>query len=255
VFDASGEVEEHPMAGTPAYIAPEFARSDIPADLAHRADLYALGVLAFEMLTGEPPFDVQTTQDMLLVHAGAVAPLPSEIRPDLTEVFDEPLLRALEVDPRERTPSAEDFRRELLQARDALSAGAPEATQDLRILVADDDEDFLALATETLSYGFPGASIETARDGDEALAAIEREPASLAVLDLDMPGMNGIELTAALRVNHSFPIVVCTASGGAPDWALLSSLGADGFLVKPIDPFALIALARKAIDAHQATGA
>ena len=85
-------------------------------------------------------------------------------------------------------------------------------------------------------------------DGEAALAAIDREPASLAVIDLDMPGLNGVELTAALRANYSLPIVVCTASGGAPDWQLLSSIGADGFLVKPIDPFALIALARKMLD-------
>jgi eukaryotic-like serine/threonine-protein kinase len=68
------------------------------------------------------------------------------------------------------------------------------------------------------------------------------------VIDLDMPGMNGVELTAALRANYSVPIVVCTASGGAPDWRLLSAIGADGFLVKPIDPYALIALARKMLD-------
>ena len=37
-----------------------------------------------------------------------------------------------------------------------------------------------------------------------------------------MPGMNGVELTAALRANYSMPIMVCTASGGAPDWRLLS---------------------------------
>jgi serine/threonine-protein kinase len=78
--------------------------------------------------------------------------------------------------------------------------------------------------------------------------ACDREPASLAVIDLDMPGLNGVELTAALRAQYSLPIVVVTASGGAPDWHLLSALGADGFLVKPIDPFALVALARKALD-------
>jgi serine/threonine-protein kinase len=88
-------------------------------------------------------------------------------------------------------------------------------------------------------------------DGEAALAACDREPASLAVIDLDMPGLNGVELTAALRANYSLPIVVVTASGGAPDWHLLSSLGADGFLVKPIDPTALIALARKAVDSKK----
>jgi serine/threonine-protein kinase len=166
------------------------------------------------------------------------------VRPELSTAFDGPLLSALSVDPVQRTASADELRRQLLRARESIHAHR----RALRVLVADDDADFLALARETLAFGLPGARIETVPDGRAALAAIDREPASLVVIDLDMPGLNGVELTAALRANYSMPIVVCTASGGAPDWRLLSSIGADGFLVKPIDPFALIALARKMLD-------
>jgi serine/threonine-protein kinase len=243
LFDAAGKIGEHPMAGTPAYLAPEFARTDLPAHLLQRSDLYSVGVIAYEMLTGEPPYDIVTTQDMLVAHTKP-PPLPSKLRPELTTAFDAPLLATLRIDPADRTSSADTLRRQLLRARESLV----QAASSLRILVADDDQDFLALARETLAYGFPGAEIETVRDGNAALAAIDRRPADLAVIDLDMPGMNGVELTAALRANYSMPIVVCTASGGAPDWRLLSSIGADGFLVKPIDPFALITLARKMVD-------
>jgi serine/threonine-protein kinase len=245
LFDTSGRIGEHPMAGTPAYLAPEFSRTDLSPHLHQRSDLYALGVIAFEMLTGQPPYDIVTTQDMLVAHRKP-PPLPSKLRPELGKAFDEPLLGALRIDPLKRTASADELRKELLRARESLTAKRTE----YRILVADDDRDFRELARETLSFGFPGARIETVKDGDAALAAIDREPASLCVIDLDMPGMNGVELTAALRANYSVPIVVCTASGGAPDWRLLSALGADGFLVKPIDPYALIALARKMLDKH-----
>ena len=244
LFDRSGRIGDHPMAGTPAYLAPEFSRTDLPAHLLQRSDIYALGVIAYEMLTGDAPYDIVTTQDMIKAH-GTPPPLPSRLRPDLSEAVDTALLGTLCVDPVQRTASADEFRRDLIRARESikgLRAASP------RILVADDDHDFLALARETLAFGFPGARIETVRDGNAALAAIDREPAALAVIDLDMPGLNGVELTAALRANYSMPIVVCTASGGAPDWRLLSSLGADGFLVKPIDPYALIALARKMLD-------
>jgi serine/threonine-protein kinase len=243
LFDHSGRVGDHPMAGTPAYLAPEFSRTDLSPHLLQRSDLYALGVLAYEMLTGEPPYDIVTTHDMILAHS-APPTLPSVVRSELTQAFDAPLLSALCIDPAQRIASADEFRRQLLRARESIDA----QHTDLRILVADDDRDFLALARETLAFGFPGARIETVHDA--ALAAIDREQASLAVIDLDMPGMNGVELTAALRANYSVPIVVCTASGGAPDWRLLSALGADGFLVKPIDPYALIALARKLVDKH-----
>jgi serine/threonine-protein kinase len=242
LFDTSGRIGEHPMAGTPAYLAPEFSRSDLPPHLHQRSDIYALGVIAYEMLTGEPPYDIITTHDMLKAHREP-PPLPSRVRPELGTAFDHALLGALSIDPVNRTASADDLRKQLLRARESISASGQ--TTEVRILVADDDRNFRELARETLAFGFPGARIETVKDGEAALAAIDREPAALCVIDLDMPGMNGVELTAALRANHSVPIVVCTASGGAPDWRLLSSLGADGFLVKPIDPYALIALARK----------
>jgi serine/threonine-protein kinase len=245
LFDrSSGRIGDHPMAGTPAYLAPEFSRSDLPGHLLQRQDIYALGVIAYEMIAGEPPYEIVTTQDMIVAHS-APPRLPSQVRPELSKAFDTPLLSALCIDPVHRTPSADDFRRQLLRARESMAKGQVAQSAQLRLLVADDDKDFLALARETLAFGFPGARIETVGDGAAALAAIDREPASLAVIDLDMPGLNGVELTAALRANYSMPIVVCTASGGAPDWRLLSSLGADGFLVKPIDPYALIALARK----------
>jgi eukaryotic-like serine/threonine-protein kinase len=243
LFDHTGHVGDHPMAGTPAYLAPEFSRHDLPSHLLQRSDIYSLGVIAYEMLTGEPAYDIVTTQDMLTAH-GMPPALPSRVRAELTNAFDSPLLSALCADPTQRTASADQFRRQLLAARETIHA----RRGPVRILVADDDSDFLTLARETLAYGFPDAEIETVRDGEAALAAIDREPAALAVIDLDMPGMNGVELTAALRARYRLPIVVCTASGGAPDWRLLSALGADGFLVKPIDPFALVALARKMLD-------
>ena len=245
LFDHAGRPGEHPMAGTPAYMAPEFSRTDLPAHMLHRSDVYAIGVMAYEMLTGEPPFDIVTTQDMIVAHASP-PPLPSLLRPELGTAFDEPLLASLAVDPVERTESADLLRRQLLRARDSLEANH----EEIRILLADDDSDFLELARETLAYGFPGAEIEAVTDGSAALAAIDRKEASMAVIDLDMPGLNGVELTAALRERYSMPIVVCTAAGGAPDWQLLQGIGADGFLVKPIDPFALIALARKMLDSQ-----
>lgn len=244
LFDHMGRAGAHPMAGTPAYMAPEFARTDLPPQLLQRSDVYALGVIAYEMLTGEPPFDIVTTGDMIKAHASP-PPLPSALRPELGTAFDLPLLASIRTDPVKRTATCDEFRRQVLEARESLVVSAQ--AEPIRILVADDDADFRALAGETLAYAFPNAQIETVADGEAALAAIDREPASLAVIDLDMPGLNGVELTAALRANHSLPIVVCTASGGAPDWKLLSSIGADGFLVKPIDPFALVALARKMV--------
>jgi len=251
LFDPKGRAGDHPMAGTPAYLAPEFARKDLSREYVQRGDVYALGVIAFEMLTGQQPFAIENTTDMLAAHRDASAPLPSQVRPELTTAFDAALLQALDFDPARRTSSPDAFRRALLQARASIKSNY----SALRIIVADDDTDFRDLAAEALAYAFPGAQIEAVADGEAALAACDSEPASLAVIDLDMPGLNGVELTAALRAHYSLPIVVVTASGGAPDWQILSSLGADGFLLKPIDPYALVALARKAVGSKSRRGA
>lgn len=237
-----------PLAGTPAYMAPEqVLGGPRRPELGNVGDIYALGVIAFELLTGKAPFRIESARD-LIVQGDAPPPRPTLLRASLPPAFDDALFDALQADPERRTPSADAFRRSLIEARES----AAETHNDVRLLVADDDEDFLSLVYETLAFALPGARIECVRDGGAALAAIDREAASLAVIDLDMPGMNGVELTAALRAterSESMPIIVATASGGAPDWHLLQALGADGFLVKPIDPFTLVALVRKTLGA------
>ena len=236
------------ISGTPAYMAPEIIRGDrVPSFMHDRADVYSLGVMAFELLTGRLPFETGDAVKMMEMHMHDPPPLPSEFREDLPSAFDEVVRSALHKEPMHRTQSARAFREALLAARES----ARKRASGLRLLVADDDEDFAALVSETLEWAFPGAEIVSVRDGAAALAAVDNKPADLAVLDLDMPGLNGIELTAAFRASshaEHMPILVVTATGGAPDWRLLSSLGADGFLVKPIDPMALVALARRTLE-------
>ncbi|MFK7988411.1 MAG: protein kinase [Sandaracinaceae bacterium] len=235
------------VSGTPAYMAPELVLgTTLPPELDAAADIYSLGVMAFEMFTGRLPYQYDHPSQMMAAHVQDIPPLPSELRADLPEVFDEVILAAMDKKPAQRTASAEAFRRQLADAR--AQANAPKRRR--RFLVADDDEDFRDLLAATLSYAFPDANVVAVADGDAALEAMTSNPADLALLDLDMPGLNGVELTAAFRGTkglESMPILVVTATGGAPDWRLLSSLGADGFLVKPIDPTGLVALVRRTL--------
>jgi len=235
------------VSGTPAYMAPEVIMgSAVDPELESQADVYSLGVMAFEMVTGRLPFEEPGATEMMLAHIERIPPVPSELRRDLPPAFDEVILGALAKDPTQRTQGAEAFRRALLEARESVSS----KNRALRILVADDDDDFRALVQETLQYAFEGAEIVAVADGEAAMRAAESHRVSLAIVDLDMPKMNGVEVTAAFRATprlEKTPIVVVTATGGAPDWRLLQSLGADGFVVKPIDPVSLIALARRTL--------
>lgn len=237
------------VSGTPAYMAPEVILGAIlDPEVESQADVYALGVMAFELLTGRLPFEHTHPTDMMLAHVDDPPPVPSELRADLPSAIDQVVLDALQKDPFLRTQGAEAFRRALVDARQ--NVGVVKEAQ--RFLVADDDDDFRELVCETLRFAFPDADIQSFPDGESALKAAEKSPPTLAVVDLDMPGMNGVELTAAIRATprlEKVPILVVTATGGAPDWRLLQSLGADGFIVKPIDPVSLIALARRTVDA------
>lgn len=236
-------------SGTPAYLAPEVVlQSRIDPDLLHRVDVYALGLLAYVLLAGRLPFDDSSAIKLIEQHAYATPPAPSELCPSLPSLFDAPILAALVKDPMQRTESTEALREALLAAR----REAPVSLRSLRVVIADDDPAFRAFLAQIVKSALPGAAIEMTCDGSAALAAVQRRRPELAIFDLDMPGLNGIELTEAVRSlpdAPDFPIIVATGTGGAAEWQRLSRLGASAFLVKPFDAGQLITLARGLVGA------
>jgi eukaryotic-like serine/threonine-protein kinase len=90
--------------GTPAYMAPEQAAADPHTD--HRADIYALGVLAYEMLAGRPPFTAPTAQAVVAAHM-LQRPTPlAELRPSVPPALEALVLRCLEKRPADRPQTA-----------------------------------------------------------------------------------------------------------------------------------------------------
>lgn len=106
--DRQGTLTSVGMAlGTPAYMAPEQALADPNVD--HRADIYALGVVAYEMLTGRLPFDATTPQALLAAHVTqAPAPIAGR-RADLSADLAAIVMKCLEKSPRDRWKSASDL--------------------------------------------------------------------------------------------------------------------------------------------------
>jgi two-component system response regulator MprA len=101
----------------------------------------------------------------------------------------------------------------------------------MRILVVDDDPEIVSFLKRGLT--FEGYSVETAGDGAEALAKIrEREP-DLVILDVMMPGIDGIEVARRLRQASAIPILMLTAKGTVADRVAGLDSGADDYLVKP----------------------
>jgi serine/threonine-protein kinase len=243
---------KHELVGTPEYMAPENVLQEaVPAELVHRADVYALGCIAFELLTGRPPFSGSSALARMVAQVNDEAPRPSTLRAGLAPGFDDVVLHALAKDPRERTPSAEAFRRALAAVRDGIA-------EPVRILLADDDDDFCEILESALAVEFPGATIERASDGRSALQAFDRKQPSIVIADLGMPNLDGIELTRRLRGrdgSESVPILVLTASGGPTEWKRLSAMGADGFLVKPVNLRDVITLVRRSLTDRARTSA
>lgn len=234
---------ETEVAGTPAYMAPEYAlpRSVDPA-LRARADVYSLACVAYELLTGKRPFSAKTSGELLTLHANAAALPPSAVRPELAP-FDDVLLAALAKDPERRTPTAAAFRRALASAR----AGESEP---VRILVAEDDADFRQLMYAALMREFPDAQVDCVADGKEAFASFSTKAPSAAIIDLNMPAMDGLELTSLIRASEAsstMPIIVLTGEGGPDEWRRLSAMGADRFFVKPVVLDDVVTAVRRAL--------
>ena len=101
------------VIGTPEYMAPEQANG---ANIGPPADLYALAVVAYEMLVGRVPFQSTTPVAVLTKHLHEPPPLPSTIAPWYGPELDAVFLRALSKNPNERYPTAAEFSRELVAA-------------------------------------------------------------------------------------------------------------------------------------------
>src|SRR2546428_5761578 len=102
--------------GTPHYMSPEQAAGDREID--GRSDIYSLGVVVYQTLVGELPFQAPTVPGILMKHITEQAPLITSKRPDVPHDLESCVMRSLEKDPDDRWPTADALRR-ALEARSA----------------------------------------------------------------------------------------------------------------------------------------
>ena len=108
-----------------------------------------------------------------------------------------------------------------------------------RVLVVDDEPMVVdVLRRYLLRDGF---TVDVARDGAAALTAAAQQPPDMVILDLMLPGLDGLEVCRALRRSSQVPILMVTARGEVDDRIRGLSLGADDYVVKPFSPREIVA--------------
>src|SRR6476646_5288386 len=110
------------------------------------------------------------------------------------------------------------------------------------ILVVDDEPKIATLARDYLEHA--GFTVVTAGDGPAALTTVRQRRPDLVVLDLGLPGLDGLDVTRELRRDSSIPIVMLTARDDELDKLLGLELGADDYVTKPFSPRELVARVR-----------
>jgi DNA-binding response OmpR family regulator len=108
-----------------------------------------------------------------------------------------------------------------------------------RVLVVEDDANVAEVVVRYLEReGFDAVAVA---DGNEALACVESEPPDLVVLDLMLPGLDGLEVCRRLRARTPIPVIMLTARGEEDDRIVGLEVGADDYISKPFSPRELTA--------------
>jgi serine/threonine-protein kinase len=187
VYSADDPPEGVPhMFGTPEYMSPEAARGE---QVDARSDVYALGVLFFEMLTGDVPFHAASPIGVLHKHLSQPAPRPSVAAPDceITPAAERLILSALEKDPARRPQSMDEVRQQLAgcygsvayrRDADRVAGAAAQGLRPRRRRLTDELDEWLAHEKEKIERTVRGAGLdaEPEPEPDEPLLLTQRKP-------------------------------------------------------------------------------
>jgi CheY-like chemotaxis protein len=235
------------VAGTLGFLSPEALRGE---EVTPAADVYGVGATLFEILTGHLPYGHPYDDTYYDRQFAGEAPDIRQYIPDIDPAVSKLIQRCLRVDPKRRYVDGNELAVALetvlakLPGSSKVGVPAGEADDEGRapcVLCVDDDEDVLELMRDVFSLN--GYQPVCFRSGIEALAHLDRMRPSVAVLDLNMPGMNGIELCQRLRQQPGYSeLGVLILSGADAPEIIEHALkkGITDYLVKPMKPSELL---------------
>jgi serine/threonine protein kinase len=270
-FEVAGQTT---VAGSPQYMAPEAISNEVQPGAGHLVDLYALGIVAYEMLTGDVPFNSEEIMEVWEKHLTVEVPDVRKMRPDTPSKLATLIASLLHKDPDERPQSIEAVQWQLRGIRDAelrpaprppspaprapspsapsaLAAPPPAAPspavpspltpvsepEPFSVLIADDNKQLQKILAFYVKKAAPDADVRIVEDGDAAIEAVHDRAPHLLLLDLQMPKTNGIEVAMHLRgldIGNATQIVSVSAGAQEHDIQLLKQLGITRFVAKDI---------------------
>jgi serine/threonine-protein kinase len=220
-----------PMVGTPYYMAPEAIEGAVEPGTAHLLDIYALGVIAYEMLSGERPYEGETTLEVLDQHLNSAVPDVEKVMPWIPVRLATLIRDCMAKDSGERPPSIEAVVWQLKAIREKLRA--PLAAEGYSVLIVDSNPQHASILARTAERVLDGAEVLVVGSGDRALDLVQKKAPSLILIDLALQGMNGVELCMYLRgtpaAAKSTMAAVCQAATEG-DLEVLKSLGVSHFI-------------------------
>jgi serine/threonine protein kinase len=232
--------------GTPEYMAPEAATGSVAPGEMFLVDVYALGVVIYEMLTGAPPYRGSPATRVLWMQISAPVPDPRILRPDTPRDLAGLTRGMLAKAPRARPQGMREI---AYQLRHIAREPAP-ASSRFSTIIAEDNDATAAILASLVGEGVRGAEVRVARDGREALEMVLRHPPNLLVVDLHLPVMSGLQLCAQLAATDlpgRCRIVGTSAMAERGELAALEALGCVKYLPKGAECATLLPrLAREA---------
>ncbi len=225
-LESSGLTLTGNIIGTIEYMAPERL---LKKNIDQRSDIYSMGVILFELVTGQRPFSGDSIFQVAQAHISRPAPRPSELNPEVPPWLEDVILKMLVKQPQGRAQS-------ITEVMAQLAAHGDLETRQPRVLVIDDDDDFLALAQQHLAHG--GVEVLTARSGSEGIEQVLSTGVDLVCLEFSLPDMDGFDVAIHLQMlnpEQRIPVFMVTSIHDPQYVKQASRVGIDKVFTKPLD--------------------
>ncbi len=232
------------VEGTPLYLAPERIRTEaLSPQNQHLPDIYAIGCIFYELLTGHPPYESDTLVELLDMHLHEEIPRITSERPDLPLYVDAVVQRAMAKDYSQRYPTCDALRMDLLHYR--MPSSVQKFARPPLVLLDRDTPEGRELH-EALQKQFPGLQWLVTSDPEHAIAATMQEGAQALFIMDDPRAYSILELCSRLQTAR-VPIFLFLQSPDNSLVFLYRELGVRGVFVKPFPMASVVELVRKTL--------